>query len=616
MWHDNDTTVDYLNFRLVATACADLIRSANGEPVSIGVSGGWGAGKSSLMRMVAAELKEGESGTERDRSKFLFVTFNPWLYQGFEDARTALLQIVGDAVLAEAKEREVLLDKAESLFRRINLLRLARIGGEVAATILTGVPIGAAGKAVGALADAFRNGSAKEGAEAAEQIPSAAGGVINVAKPVSMPNEIHAFRETLEAILAEMDVTLAVFVDDLDRCLPATAISTLEAIRLLLFLPRCAFVVAADDAFIRGAVKVHFAGADLGEEAATNYFDKLIQVPLRVPRLGANETKAYLALLFIENALHDGRLAESQFDDARGKVERRLRETWKGSSVDLAFLESLAPSSIPELVGLMGLAERLAPLLLNATAIQSNPRLVKRFLNTVFLRRRMAAPQGIDADVGALAKWHLLERCDETLAGLIASQVSSANEGKVQALLDAEEAARNGDDPPDMFSSPFASEWLLLPPALGGTDLRPLLHLSRDGSAPDFGGDDLNAEGRELAKALSAAATGSAALTTQIRSVGEIQAGLAMARAWEAKKAAVKWQKADEPTMLIQVCKVFPANGVRAAAMISEAPTDRLAPAFVHALASEPWADAVLKKWLSNPATPPHVKRAIEQGND
>ena len=54
----------------------------------------------------------------------------------------------------------------------------------------------------------------------------------------------------------------------------------------------------------------------------------------------------------------------------------------------------------------------------------------------------------------------------------------------------------------------------------------------------------------------------------------------------------------------------------KSTAMISEAPTDKLAPAFVHALASEPWADAVLKKWLSNPATPPHVKRAIEQGND
>jgi predicted KAP-like P-loop ATPase len=75
-------------------------------------------------------------------------------------------------------------------------------------------------------------------------------------------------------------------VDDLDRCLPQTAISTLESIRLLLFLKRSAFVVAADNEFIRGAVRVHFAGTGISDEVATNYFDKLIQVPLHVPRLG------------------------------------------------------------------------------------------------------------------------------------------------------------------------------------------------------------------------------------------------------------------------------------------------------------------------------------------
>ena len=38
-----------------------------------------------------------------------------------------------------------------------------------------------------------------------------------------------------------------VIVDDLDRCLPATAIATLEAIRLFLFVPRTAFVIGADE---------------------------------------------------------------------------------------------------------------------------------------------------------------------------------------------------------------------------------------------------------------------------------------------------------------------------------------------------------------------------------
>ena len=60
-----------------------------------------------------------------------------------------------------------------------------------------------------------------------------------------MPLEI-AFEQTL----AEMGVTLVVLIDDLDRCLPPTTISTLEAIRLFFFLDNTAFVIAADDAMI------------------------------------------------------------------------------------------------------------------------------------------------------------------------------------------------------------------------------------------------------------------------------------------------------------------------------------------------------------------------------
>ena len=56
MWHDNETTIDYLNFGVIADACAKLLQQADGAPISIGVSGGWGVGKSSLIRMVAARL--------------------------------------------------------------------------------------------------------------------------------------------------------------------------------------------------------------------------------------------------------------------------------------------------------------------------------------------------------------------------------------------------------------------------------------------------------------------------------------------------------------------------------------------------------------------------------
>lgn len=113
MWHDNETTTDYLNFGVVADACAKLLQQANGQPISIGVSGGWGVGKSSLVRMVASRLNV---DADPDKNTYVVVTFNPWLYQDFEGARSALLQMVGDEVLRRAAADEGLVKKAKGFF--------------------------------------------------------------------------------------------------------------------------------------------------------------------------------------------------------------------------------------------------------------------------------------------------------------------------------------------------------------------------------------------------------------------------------------------------------------------------------------------------------------------
>ena len=92
-------------------------------------------------------------------------------------------------------------------------------------------------------------------------------------EPETPPQAIHAFREHFKKILKELDVTLVVFVDDLDRCLPPTVIGTLEAMRLFLFMDRTAFVIAADDKMIKEAVRIHFKEARLDDDLVVSYFD-------------------------------------------------------------------------------------------------------------------------------------------------------------------------------------------------------------------------------------------------------------------------------------------------------------------------------------------------------
>lgn len=278
MWPDNETARDFLNFSGVADTVAEIIVQALGRPTSIGVSGAWGTGKSSMIKLTRESLAR-RPRKDGDR-EFVFVEFNAWLYQGYDDARAALMDVIARKLEEEAEGRKKGVDKAKALLKRVNWLRAAKLVAGPALALSLGLPaVGLLGE-VWALAKKAVAGDVDEKfagdvqAKAGEAA-SAAAGLLNAKTETSPPKEIQALRDTFEATLDEMGVTLVVLIDDLDRCLPETTISTLEAIRLFLFLRNTAFVIAADNQMIKHAVRRHFQGVE-DDVLITNYFDKLI----------------------------------------------------------------------------------------------------------------------------------------------------------------------------------------------------------------------------------------------------------------------------------------------------------------------------------------------------
>jgi predicted KAP-like P-loop ATPase len=128
--------------------------------------------------------------------------------------------------------------------------------------------------------------------------------ILKPAEEKKIPEQMRAFHKEFAELLEIAGISkLVVLIDDLDRCLPNTAIETLEAIRLFLFVPKTAFIIAADEAMIEYSVKQHFPDlpATSGPMTYARYYlEKLIQVPFRIPSLGYTETQTYVSLILAQ----------------------------------------------------------------------------------------------------------------------------------------------------------------------------------------------------------------------------------------------------------------------------------------------------------------------------
>lgn len=616
MWIDIEATSDLLNFEVLARTAARLIRESAGQPISIGVSGNWGSGKSSFLKLVGAALRTEAEATE----KYLFVDFNAWLYQGYEDARLALMQAVSDAVLQAAKNNKSILDKALDYAKRVRWLKLAKIIGiPLAGAVVGGSVGGPLGALVGAASAILHSNTPPTQADI-EKLQAAYGELrpefqelVKERQEDSMPKEIAELRKKLEEILGDLKMTLVVLVDDLDRCLPETAVPTLEAMRLLLFVPRTAFIIAADDRMIRNSVRRHFGNSELSEDVVTSYFDKLIQVPLRVPRPGTAEVKAYLVLLFADLAVREKRITENCRVTAQAQILNALRKAWS-RGLTRRMLSDAFGSSADLLSRDLDLADQLAPIMSNADQIAGNPRLIKRFLNALMIRDAVAKAHEITVPLGELVKLLLLERCASHAAfDYFARTVAESADGKPVFLPALEQTLAAGGDyhaPDQSWDGKFYADWLQLPPMLAGIDLRPLIYLSRDKTFQIPGADSLSTHGGELLEAILESTSLTSSLVSELRKIGETEGEQILTRLFRRARAD-QWNSRSI-TRCVHITQAFPGLGSAFAAQLAEVPPDKRPPSLIPLIKPEAWASSLLATWSADPQTPQTVKNAIE----
>ncbi|MFH6566777.1 KAP family P-loop NTPase fold protein [Pseudomonas kulmbachensis] len=482
MWADVDTKQDFLNYSEVADLVIDVIRDPNMRPVTIGVFGSWGTGKSTLLNLIEGGLNPVESHAD-----FVVVRFDAWLYQGFDDSRAALMEVIASTLMDATRSSETLFEKAKKLFSRVRKMRLLGLMAEGGA-LAAGVPaFGLGAKSIEAIGNLFSGNIdtdavsvlREDGAKTKEHFT----GLLSDENQTSPPQQIAAFRAEFAAVLEGLNKTLVVFVDNLDRCLPAQTIHTLEALRLFLFMGHTAFVVAADEDMVRHSVSQHFK--DPGDRHVTDYLDKLIQVPVRVPKLGVQEVRAYLFLLF---ASAGGQADSDSLECLRAGLEANLREAWKDEPISTEKALGLLGGTVPkEVAEAFPIADRIASMLATSTSVSGNPRIVKRMLNVIRMRSRVAKVRKMPVNEALITKIALFERCmEEKAIAHLYSVINIAAGGKPEiiAILEAflEDPEKFKAACPEVWKekSELLREWLTLEPLLTPIDLRPIVYLSRE----------------------------------------------------------------------------------------------------------------------------------------
>ena len=440
-----------------------------------------GSGKSSLIKMAISELEKNK--------KVLVIPFNGWLFEGYDDAKSALMETIIAKIVENAKLSFKIKKLALKLLKRINWLRVA------GKTIKYGLALSsgdAATLAASGTSDAIE--AVNKTNEILKNIKEDdLDSLLNKETTETLRRGVLEFREDFKKLISESGIeTLIVIIDDLDRCLPDTIIETLEAIKLFLFVHNTAFIIGADERLVKYAVKNRFPELP-GEKAEVgrDYLEKLIQFPIRVPPMSQNEMEIYVALLYTTSSGY----SDDKIDKAIGWA-LKPEHISSGKKYGLAVAKKIFGEINEELEDGLQLAQRIGRIL--ALGLSGNPRQCKRFLNTLLLRLQIAKDRNITLQQKVLAKLMLLEYFRPEYFKKLAEMQAEQN-GK-PAELKKLESERNGEQGVEAgakeepgkknekqetaidawFNDIWLRQWIFLEPQLHDIDLQPYFYFSRD----------------------------------------------------------------------------------------------------------------------------------------
>ena len=324
----------------------------------------------------------------------LTVEFNGWLFEGYEDAKTALC----GTILDEMRTHETLFakgkEKIKALLKKVDGGKLLSKGVKYGLDFLLTSGIGTVTELT--LTGIISAVKQKAGDVSEEEIKK----VIDAfKKEETKRTEIKNFRKTFKEVFEDCKgERLVVFIDELDRCTPDTVLDIFEAIRLFLYVPGTTFIIGADERLVSYAVKTKYKdipGHDI--DISKEYLEKLVQYPVKIPQLNEQEVKQYITCLLLQNEDIDIK-----------KVAESITKLGINDELTSDTVKAATGKEVTEgIKEAFDLSNQIYSAL--ATLMKGNPRHCKRFFNTLMMRIALADRRNITLQKKVLAKLMLAE---------------------------------------------------------------------------------------------------------------------------------------------------------------------------------------------------------------
>lgn len=239
--NDEPTDHDSLGRDGLAEALATLT-VAGETPMTVGIFAGWGAGKTSLVRLIQRSLPSASTHV---------VHFNAWEHQAVKHPVVALAHAIRNSLTPSEKE--------DQKFRDL-LIKVAISVGDQAVSRWTGISVlDLFGKAAAAREEEARRAEFQQ-RDISMRLRDHLHDLIRTTQEAHPTSEGSARRR------------IVIFIDDLDRCDGDRALELLQALKLYFNLPDCVFFLSVDRGALQQSIAARYPDLPMDQ---VHYLDKI-----------------------------------------------------------------------------------------------------------------------------------------------------------------------------------------------------------------------------------------------------------------------------------------------------------------------------------------------------